>query len=317
MKRSIVLCLATIVVCLTTNASGDYYEFSAYAGGGYEYDVDSYGNTVYWRPAFSSYSTVYAVDVSVADPSKKDEPKMTPGSDGIYGTADDLANANYQTRNFSNERSFTLAVPSGYSLQAGSHSELWVDSSNVYIVATDGSVLGFNKTTGAHVSTLAYSSGLPGSSGYGYKSFLSYGGGKWWIGDENRRVYSSTDGKNWTYEFTWANMAGGHGDGMEYVNGHLFVSDMTSNWIAMWDENAGTWSETDKFSYTEEFGGSSKHVEGMGHGALGHFWAGSGSYIYELGGGEIQEYVIPVPGALLLGLLGLGSAGLKLRRRFV
>ncbi|WP_419608387.1 PEP-CTERM sorting domain-containing protein [Thiolapillus sp.] len=131
------------------------------------------------------------------------------------------------------------------------------------------------------------------------------------MSNENRQVYSSTGG-DWTYEFTWANMAGSHGDGLEWVNGHLFVSDMTSNFIAMWDYDGTIWSETQRFAYTE-LGGTNKFVEGMGFGALGHFWAGSGGYVYELGGGEIGDYTdpngsAPEPGSLLLmgaGLLGL------------
>jgi hypothetical protein len=34
----------------------------------------------------------------------------------------------------------------------------------------------------------------------------------------------------------------------------------------------------------------------MGFGALEHFWATSGTYLYEIGGGDIQKYLSPCTG---------------------
>jgi hypothetical protein len=281
-------------------AFSDYYEFSQYGWAGSEYDVASYGNTVYWKNA----NRVWSIDVAVADMSKVDEPRFL--ADGV------TPNPDFQTRTFSNPRSLTLSGPP---LLGFSFGEMYVDAACIYGGATNGNVYQFDKATGALVGTAVNSGGsLAGGWGVG-PTLLSYGGGRWWAANENRRVYSSTGGP-WTYEFTWPDMAGGHGDGMEYVNGHVFVSDMTSNFIAMWDEGPSGWAETERFAYTE-IGGAAKPVEGMGFGALGHFWAGSGAVVYELGGGSIGGYtnpVVPVPGAFLLGILGLSVAGIKLRR---
>jgi hypothetical protein len=34
-------------------------------------------------------------------------------------------------------------------------------------------------------------------------------------------------------------------------------------------------------------------VEGMGFGALNHFWATGGDSLYEIGGGDLSEYTDP------------------------
>ncbi len=297
MKKFLILLAAGLMMLSFSGTvlASDYYEFSQFSGAGAEYDVDSYGNTVYWKNG----NNVWSIDVSVADMSKVNEP---------------TASANYQTRTFSNPNYIQLSGPA---LLGASIGELYVDATSIYGAASNGNVYKFDKGTGAYEGISVTSGGtLTGGWGAG-ATFLSYGGGKWWAANENSHVYSSTGGA-WTYEFTWPSMGGGHGDGMEYVAGHIFVSDMTSNYIAQWDQAAdGSWSETERFAYTENVG--NKYVEGMGFGALGHFWAGSGSYIYELGGGEIQDViddVVPEPATMLLFGVGLiGAAGMGRRKK--
>jgi len=294
-----------LITGLATGAlASDYYEFSTFAGMGLEYDVDSYGNTIY----YGGGTSVYSVDVSIADMSKVNEPRFL--SDGV------TPNPNYQARTFSNNQAITLSG-SPQTLNGASVGEMYIDANNIYTLGKasngrGGAVYSFNKSTGAYNGTAVAGGNI--NSGWGYDSLLSYGGDKWWLANERSQVYSSTGG-DWTYEFTWPSMNGGHGDGMEYVNGHIFVSDMTSNFIAMWDYDGTSWSETERFAYTEA-GGTNKYVEGMGFGALGHFWAGSGSYIYELGGGSIDDYTndVPEPGSLML--IGIGLMSLSGIRRF-
>ena len=307
MKKLILPIVGVLIINMATSTYADiYYEFSAYSGPGSEYDVDSYGNTIY----YGAGTQVYAVDVSIADMTKKDEPYYL--ADGV------TLNTNYQKRTFSNNRHIDL-TGAPKNLYGGSWGEMYVDSDYIYTLGyDDGAVYAFNRTTGAYSHTAFAGGPSTIGDGWGNASFLGYGGGKWWLGNEDREVYSSSSG-GWVFEFPWNDMTPGvggldHGDGMEYVNGHVFVSDMTSNHIAMWDYDGTDWVEAKVFDYDEIFGGTAKYVEGMGFGALDHFWAGSGSHIYELGGGSIQNYIVPVPGAVLLGLLGLGAAGMKLRR---
>ncbi|MCP4349600.1 MAG: DUF4114 domain-containing protein [Desulfobacterales bacterium] len=111
--------------------------------------------------------------------------------------------------------------------------------------------------------------------------------GNWWAGDAQRRIYMY-DGVSWTYQGTHRNLGGSHHDGMEIVNGKLFISDMTSDIIIMHELDGDiNWQGPDKtFTYKNP-----AYVEGMGYGPNGHLWiSGSKSRtFYELGGGNLQK----------------------------
>ena len=116
----------------------------------------------------------------------------------------------------------------------------------------------------------------------------------WYAGGRYRTIYqlSDTDSdgsfldETWVAIFTYPNYGGSHHDGMEYVGGYLWISDMTSDVIGKWEHDTatGTWKELKRFTYTEPAA-----VEGMGFGPNDHFWA-SYSYLYELGNEITKGY---------------------------
>jgi hypothetical protein len=124
---------------------------------------------------------------------------------------------------------------------------------------------------------------------------------EWYVGGRYRRIYrlrdSDNDGtfldENWVHIFTYPNYGGSHHDGIEYVGGYLWISDMTSDVIGKWKYNSVSdlWEEVRRFTYSEI-----GYVEGMGFGANDHFWCGSGwgdtSYFYELGNEITKGYPI-------------------------
>ena len=107
----------------------------------------------------------------------------------------------------------------------------------------------------------------------------------------------------WVMEFVYPNLSGDHSDGMEVVTDprtgipYIYCSDMTSNFIAQYrKDDDGMWVQENLFSYNNP---DPEHVEGMGFGALGHFWVTNEGYgvpdgtngLYEIGGGDMDEFL--------------------------
>jgi len=132
--------------------------------------------------------------------------------------------------------------------------------------------------------------------------FLGYGStdGRWYAAYESsRRVYSYHDATSeWVAEFEFPNLAGNHMDAIEVVTSpgtgiqYVYVSDMTSDYLGQYRKNfmTGQWVQENLFEYA----GTGSLVEGMGFGALNHFWVtGNGSDLYEIGGGDLSSYIDP------------------------
>ena len=120
----------------------------------------------------------------------------------------------------------------------------------------------------------------------------------WYTCTRARQVYSFQDSVDtqWQPEFIYPNYGGNHHDGLEFANGFLWVSDMTTDFIGQWQYTGSGpyngWSEIHRFSYVD-----GNDVEGLGFGPLGHFWisTANGYQIYEIGGGVMQCQIFSIP----------------------
>lgn len=132
--------------------------------------------------------------------------------------------------------------------------------------------------------------------------FLGYGAtdGRWYAAHEwSRRVYSfHAPTSEWVAEFEFPNLSGNHMDGIEVVTSpstgiqYVYVSDMTSDYLGQYRKSlmTGEWVQENLFEYA----GTGNYVEGMGFGALNHFWiTGDGNDLYEIGGGDLSTYIDP------------------------
>lgn len=188
---------------------------------------------------------------------------------------------------------------SAYIMGSGWHKEeFYVDESGVYIGAYPNGIQKWDHLWN-YIGTIANAppeEAWTESMAYNPDDNVWYAGGRW------RTIYQLNDtdidgsflDETWMPIFTYPDYGGAHHDGMEYVGGYLWISDMTSDVIGQWyyDAVAG-WTEKNQLIYSDP-----ASVEGMGFGPNNHFWAGSGwgdtSYLYELGGGELQKELPPL-----------------------
>ncbi len=111
--------------------------------------------------------------------------------------------------------------------------------------------------------------------------------GEWWTSLRNRKVFKFNNTTNiWEQQFTYPSLAGSHHDGMEIVNNKLYISDMTSDKIIVYDLNSSGQVE-DTTSYNiYDYNAPGIDVEGMGFGPNQHFWMSAGK-AYEVGAGKL------------------------------
>ena len=168
------------------------------------------------------------------------------------------------------------------------HAEFYVDANFIYYGPDNYGVGGIEKweknpdgTFGAYVGREPIP--VPPSNGetFGYDAANQ----TWYTCTRGRAVYGFEVGVDvvWQYEFTYPSYGGDHHDGLEFVGGDLWVSDMTSDFLGRWRYTGigpyNGWTELNRFSYTNP-----DDVEGMGFGPLGHFWVTGIGRLYELGG---------------------------------
>jgi hypothetical protein len=266
----------------TNVPTGEYYQFAdfqttatAFLGG---YDVDSFDDRLYVLN-YSNAIDVYRVELLDSDLDGLLEPNQHPDNPEEMGPIEQRTITYVET------------IP-GFGTPSLSSSEIFALSDRIYIggSAITENVLG--------VGTTVITNPPPWASWFAQLGYDEVNG-VWYAANESaRRVFQHDATTNtWGIAFLYPELAGDHMDGLEIVTDpntgipYVYVSDMTSDFIGQYrlDPVQG-WVQENLFTYA---GTAGAPVEGMGFGALNHFWATAGNSVYEVGGGDLSDYIDP------------------------
>ncbi len=285
----------------TNDPTGTYYLYANFEIGGdptVYHDAGSYGDLVYVTEYLSSNVHVYKITLLDSDNDGELEPNQHPDNPDATGPVEERTLEKIETI-----PNIKIDDAAGFI-----QSEIYPIADRMYVGGAEITEYVFGAGAGTVITTAPSwtrgngefadpSEGLGGFSTIGYDSV----GKVWYAANEAaRRVFqydAETDA--WGIAFHYPNLAGWHMDGLEVVTDpntgtpYVYVSDMTSDFIGQYrlDPDLG-WVQENLFQYSESEG---QDVEGMGFGALNHFWVTSGFVIYELGGGDLAEYTEPKP----------------------
>lgn len=266
----------------TTGPTGTYYQYgvfstynSPFIGG---QDVDSYGDLIYVNRD-GDHLDVYKVTLNDTDGDGLYEPDQHPNNQYATGPMEQRTLTYVQTYD----------IPQ---LDYPSIGEIYAAEDRVYFLGEEdpGDVYEYVFSTGV-------TNKVVDATGYWNWSHLGYDevNNEWYASNEGERAVYKWDGSNWVKQFIYSDLAGSHMDGLEVVTDpstnipYVYVSDMTSNYIGQWkfDKVTNTWVEKNLFAYNDVNGDD---VEGMGFGALGHFWVTGWDSVYEIGGGDLSPF---------------------------
>jgi hypothetical protein len=280
-----------IAGAVSANGGSDYFVYSHLDTGVVgSYGVDGYvGSDGVDRIVFYSGSTAFIYTVTIPEGA---DPNMHPDNPEAPGPV--------APRTFSLEMVFPLGVFPGHEC------EFWVDSEAdvMYLGATVGILkYVYDEVAGTYVYDSAIAPPAPMQENYGTQTLaydptndVWYAGSVAWnhIPGVTQRDMWKYDGSQgplgvWELAFKYTTPEGTHEmchhDGLEFVNGYLWLADHTGDYVKQYETN-GTLVEV---FWRQPLG---HELEGMGFGALGHFWCGSHfSTISEFGGGPLQQAV--------------------------
>lgn len=263
--------------------SGVYYQYDSFElddgifrGG---YDVDSFGNKLYVT-SLTQAIDVYAIELLDTDGDGALEPNQHPDNADERGPVEER------------RLSFVETIPWGGHEFYNGQAEIFALGDRLFVGGSAISEYDF--------ATELYTLVAVAPEWADRFSLIAFDevNGIWYAANEDqRRVFQRAPASDtWGLAFAYPELSGTHMDGLEVVVDRLgtvfvYVSDMTSDFIGQYrkDPQAG-WVQANLFSYD---GVTGSPVEGMGWGALGHFWATSGPALYEIGGGDLTEYTEP------------------------
>ena len=265
--------------------TGFYYQYARFQTGDTDflggYDVDSLGDYLYVNRG-GDHLDVYLVELLDSDGDGKFEPNQHPDYPDATGPVED--------------RILTHVITYDTQLGQASRGEVYAVTGGVFFVNyQEAQADVFKFTYNGQTTNKVVDTNTPlhlAHLGYDAVNGIWYGSN-----EGGRRVFSYHAGSNeWVAEFAYPDLAGSHMDGIEVVTDpndgtpYVYVSDMTSDYLGQYLRDRGdTWIQVNLFEYA----GTGEYVEGMGFGALNHFWATAGSAIYEIGGGDLAKFTEP------------------------
>ncbi len=271
-----------------TTPTGTYYQYarfltasSAFLGG---CDVDSYQDLIYVNRD-GAHLDAYSVELLDSDGDGEFEPNQHPDNPDDPGPIEERVLTLVQTYD----------VPE---LGPINRSEIYALADRVYFLDYDipGKVFMYVFGTGV-VSTAVDGPPTAAFPMLGHDET----DGTWFASlHYERQVFSyHAPTQAWVAEFKYPDLSGDHMDGIEVVTdpntgmAYVYVTDMTSDFLGQYRrDRGGGWVQENLFEYA----GTADHVEGMGFGALNHFWATGWDppdVLYEIGGGDLAKFTEP------------------------
>ena len=288
-KKSIGLCSLLVLgaFLLSSYAYGnpDYYNYWIWNTGYSEaYGVDGWvGGDGTSRIIFYSGTTAYIYQVTTTAGPDGDNPNLHPDNPDATGAI--------APRVFTYESQFAL-----HSGSYGHDHAFYVGSDGFYLGAAWNGIEKYN-FGGGYVGQVAPSAPSDWVQSLAYDPSINRwytGSGNDWGGGADRRIYLYDEIANaadptigWQLAFHYTSEPGSsHHDGLEVLpNGNLLIADYAGQIVEYTAAGTKVTVHNHPPFPTE--------LEGMGAGALGHYWGGSHSgQIFEFGGGSLPPLVM-------------------------
>jgi PKD repeat protein len=308
-----IVAILTVLMSISTVTASDYFLYGdldiGTTGGSYGPDgyrgSDGIDRVVFYNPTSPGTATAYIYKVTVP-----------PGADPNMHPDNPYATGPIAPRTFTLDKSFELGVNPGHTSEF--YVRNWKDSqtgeqhTDIYLGANpEIRKYAYDSTIGNYRFDSIIAPGSPiepdgrptQTLAYDPKNNVWYAGATSWNYDPGitiRKVwkYDASQGSNgqWVlaFDYTTAETTEKpHHDGMEYVGGYLYLADFHGDYIKQYT----TSGSLIKTFYHPPLG---HELEGMGYGALKHFWIGSNTVIEELGGGTLQAAIQGIPDQCIL-----------------